>query len=147
MLVLSTRMYLCRMDQLLRCSCLTCFSRRFASLEKAEHSGSKHEPRFPSFPPIHGHAQIEPQNTFPFEKSAPRDLSPSHGLKKTVSDIGHTLEVVVVLTYSFSPGVPLKDWACAGCATLAFLRREKFHTPFTSFSSATASVRLVRLLS
>ena len=43
MFVLSARMYLCRGDHLLRCSCLRCLFEMFVTLKNAEQSGSGHE--------------------------------------------------------------------------------------------------------
>ena len=51
-------------------------------VKETERSGSGHEkkvPLFPSFPLIHGHAQIDSQNTFPFKKLAPREFWPLQG--------------------------------------------------------------------
>ena len=96
MFALSARMYLCRGDQLLRSSYLTCFHQKFDPLKEAEHSGSVHEKvlLFPPFRPIRRHVQIVSQNTFQYGRLAPRELSASQDSKKSVSHIGHTLEVV-----------------------------------------------------
>ena len=51
-------------------------------------------------------------------------FSPNHKLgrttiEKTVSLIGHALEIVIGVTYNFSPSVPPNQKACTSCAILA----------------------------
>ena len=109
-IVLSTRMYTCQGDHSLRCSGLTCFLRRFASLKKRRALWVRTQKRcfcFRLFLPFMEHVQIDSQDTFLFGKPAPHESSPlQDSRKKLVSHIGHTLEVVIVETYNFSPCVP-----------------------------------------
>ena len=123
MFLLSARTCLCHGETTVhRCSCLTCFLNRFVPLKQAEHSGSGHKKgaSVSAFSHIHGQVEVDSQSTFQFGRLATRALSPSpDSKKKTVSHTGHTLEIVIVVTYSFSTCVPFKLWACTSCAALA----------------------------
>ena len=57
--------------------------------------------------------------TFPAPKRLHYMKSRCEQIRKNVPHIGHALEIVIVVTYSFTPCVPPSQWACTSCATLA----------------------------
>ena len=68
--------------------------------------------------------------------------------EKTVSHIGHTSIIVIVVTYSFSPRVPPSQRACTSCATLtSCISKSSVHvSPGAGPEAGTGVMLLVVLL-
>ena len=98
----------------------------------------------PLFPPILRLGWIDSQNISRSETLALHEFA----LKKTVSHIGHALEFVIVMTYSFSPRVPPSQWASTSCTTLTVCGFQRIrcisHPPSSNICTGTFCAFLSR---
>ena len=105
--VMLARVYLCRGDHVLRCSWLMCRSKS-SSLKKSgalQVKACERCFRFRRFLSVTGSGRSIHET--PSTSNSLHNVSSRYNqLEKTVSHIGHALEVVIVVTQSFNPCVP-----------------------------------------
>ena len=105
-----------------KCAYLMCLRSRPISGNNEEHSRFGHA-KGASVSTFSSHSQARADRFtkhLPFRKAGTARIRAVTKFGNTVSHIGHTLEIVIVVTTSsFSPCVPLQNTACTSCATTA----------------------------
>ena len=111
-----------------KCAYLMCLRSRPISGNKEEHSRFGHA-KGASVSTFSSHSQARADRFtkhLPFRKACTARIRAVTKFGNTVSHIGHTLEIVIVVTTSsFSPCVPLQNTACTSCATTALCDSKK----------------------